>query len=369
MQGLAAAGHELHVIAPHDAQEPMSVGEPPDALAAACTSERLPVRMRSWPRTAAAALWRGRAVTMERHFHPSVAHAVSRTIADWKPHVVHAEQLQALAHCVAARSAGIPLVLRMQNVESSLWQQVARARPLAWPLAIEARRVRRDERDAMRLADLVLTLTARDADALAAIAEPAHARKLVTLAPAFPTSLPAAPSLEGDPAIVLAGSAGWWPNAQAMHWFLGNVCPALLHTLPGIRVHVFGAAGNPAHGVVWHRAPKDAVAAFPDQAIAVVPLQVGSGIRMRILEAWARGLPVVASPVAAAGLDVRSGRELLLADSADEFVAAIVRLQSDPRLRERLCASGRDYLGARHAIGVQSERMVELYARAGACRR
>jgi glycosyltransferase involved in cell wall biosynthesis len=122
-------------------------------------------------------------------------------------------------------------------------------------------------------------------------------------------------------------------------------------------------------GVVWHPAPIDAVAAFPDHAIAVVPLQIGSGIRMRILEAWARGLPVVASPVAAAGLDVQSGRELLLAHSADEFVAAIARLQSDPRLREHLRAGGRDYLGARHAIDVQSERMVELYARAGAGRR
>ena len=366
LQGLAAAGHELQLIAPLDAREPAPTDDDAAALAQVCTAVLWPVRTRSWSRSIASAFRHGGSVTTTRHFHPSLAQVVADRIASWRPDVVHAEQLQAMRHCAAATAAAVPRVLRMQNVESSLWRQVAQARLLAAPLAFEAGRVRRDECEAVRQADRVLSLSADDTATFAASVDASQQSKLVTLAPAFPSVLPAAPALEGDPAIVLAGSGGWWPNAQAMDWFLDHVCPLLWSALPGARVHVFGGQPTPVRGVVWHPSPADATAAFPEGAIAAVPLQIGSGIRMRILDAWARGLPVVASPVAAAGLAVASGRELLIAQRAEDFVAAIVRLHAEPALRANLRASGRAYLRTRHDIAVQSERLIDLYAQAGA---
>ncbi|MBL8299154.1 MAG: glycosyltransferase [Rhodanobacteraceae bacterium] len=341
LQALAAAGHALHLIAPVDADaaDPAAL----DHLRTVCTPQLIPLRPHSW----AAAAWRaareGSALSLARHRHAAVTAALASRLADWRPDIVHAEQLQALANCDAAFRTGTPVVLRMQNVESSLWRQLGRARPL---LAFEARRLRAAEAQLLRRVAATVTLTEDDAAALRVIA-PQAAVKIAVAAPPFPQQLPAGPRVAGEPALVLAGSAGWWPNRQGLDWFLARVAPRLRGNT-GLRLHVFGTGSPVSRDVVAHAAPTDSATAFPDGAIAAVPLLTGSGIRMRILEAWARGLPVVATRVAAAGLAVESGRELLIADSADAFARAVQCLQADVALRAQLIANGRAYLRRWH---------------------
>nr|WP_305119190.1 glycosyltransferase [Tahibacter harae] len=245
----------------------------------------------------------------------------------------------------------------MQNVESSLWQQVADARTAAWPLRLEARRLRRDEIRALRTATRTLALTARDAAALGAAAAPhcAHA-----VAPAFPVKLPAGTAPQAGPLVCVAGSGGWWPNRQALDWLLAGVAPRL--AAAGLPLHVFGGDPRPLPGVRWHAAPADAVDAFPAGAIAAVPLLIGSGLRMRLLEAWARGLPAVASRVAAAGLDVVHGRELLIADTAADFAAALLRLAAEPQLAASLVEAGRAYLRRHHDPERCTQALLREYA-------
>jgi hypothetical protein len=286
---------------------------------------------------------------------------VARCVEAFRPDLVHAEQLQAFAHCRAAQRAGIPCVLRMQNVESALWRQTAVARRGGAALAIEARRLAHDEAAALTAASACVTLTAADAAALAKMAPGA---RVAAVAPAFPAQLPAAAAVEGAPALALAGSQGWWPNREGLDWFLRDIAPALQAACPPMRLHVYGPAPRPAPGLVAHAAPQESLEAFPCNAIAVLPLRIGSGIRMRILEAWARGLPVVATSVAAAGLDVADGRELLLADDARGFVDAIARLHADASLRARLVDAGRRYLAERHDPRRQTEALLAHYRQA-----
>ncbi|MBL0028258.1 MAG: glycosyltransferase [Rhodanobacteraceae bacterium] len=360
LQGLRAAGHELMLIAPADPSPPHRQAQVDAALREVCLPRLVDARPRSWLVAIILSLLQGRALSLVRHRHGVLLHAVQAALTNWRPDVVHVEQLQAWAHAAPARAAGVPVLLRMQNVESSLWRQVARARWRAWPLWFESWRLQRGERRAMQAAAAVLALTAPDALALKAIAGPA-ADAVSTIAPAFPLRLPAAPAVAGEPALVLSGSAGWWPNRAAQQWFLQRVLPALRAAGVSGCLHIYGGAPVDGPGVVWHRAPADAIDAFPEGAIAVIPLQVGSGIRMRILEAWARGLAVVASPTAAAGLAVVSGRELLIADTPAAFVAAIQRLQTDPGLRERLIAGGRAYLARHHDPETQTRLLLARY--------
>jgi hypothetical protein len=283
---------------------------------------------------------------------PEIEQAVAGCIAGWRPDVLHVEQLQAMANCGAAHEAGIPIVLRMQNVESSLWQQVAMARLRSRALVLEARRLRANEVRAMAQAARVVALTERDAAALRDMCGGAHRGKVSAICPPFPGRMPAGPALGDSTAIVLAGSAGWWPNTEGIRWFLDRVEPLLLAALPQARVHVYGGArkamASGQSGTIWHPAPADAVDAFPAGAIAAIPLHIGSGIRMRILEAWARGLPVVATSTAAAGLQVEPGRELLIADAPADFAAAILSLSQDGGRRAALVAAGRNYLAKNH---------------------
>lgn len=328
-------------------------------LSTVCDPQLIPVPARSWPAAAAAALRSGRALSVARHHHAALEQAVADTVQDWRPDLVHAEQLQALANAAPARRAGVPAVLRMQNVESSLWQHVSTARIAAWPLRLEAQRLRRDEARALQSATRTLTLTARDAAALAPLAAP---QRVCAVAPAFPGELPPGTALETAPVVCVAGSGGWWPNRQALDWLLAGVAPRL--AAAGLPLHVFGSSPRPLPGVRWHAAPADAAAAFPAGAIAAIPLLIGSGLRMRLLEAWARGLPAVASSVAAAGLDVTHGREVLIADTPADFAAALLQLATQPQLAASLVRGGRAYLRQHHDPLLCTQALLREYEQA-----
>lgn len=355
LQGLAAAGHRVRLIAPVAS---MPDTHALDVLREVCDPLPVPVRARGWAGAVAGALRRASALTVARHRHGAVAEAVRVSLRSFAPDVVHAEQLQAFAHCAAAHAAGVPVVLRMQNVESDLWAQVGHARWRFAPLRFEAARLRRDEARALAACTCAVALTQRDAHALRVLAP---AARVVAIAPPFPATLDAGAPRPGAPALAVAGSAGWWPNRQGTRWCVQAVAPLLRAALPDARLHVFGGASVAADGIVWHPAPADAAGAFPAGAIALVPLHIGSGIRMRILDAWARGLPVIATSVAAAGLDVVAGRELLIADAPHDIVAAVRALAHDPALGAALVANGRDSLRRRHDAAARTAELVAVY--------
>lgn len=359
LQGLAEAGHAVALVAPIEPTEERDAALA--ALRGVCEPTLVPVARRSWPAATLEAVRSGRALTVTRHRHRAMDAAVAQCIANWRPQVLHAEQLQAFANCGAAQAAGIPVVLRMQNVESSLWQQVGRARWRSRALLLEAQRLRADERSAIASCARTIALTQRDADALRDLAAPRDRSRIVAIPPPFPVQLPAAPAATGAPALVLAGSAGWWPNRAGTQWFVDAVAPALREEIPTATLHIHGGERVARDGIVWHPAPADATNAFPAGAIAIVPLHIASGIRMRILDAWARGLPVIATSTAAAGLDVVSGRELLIADSPDAVVDAVRRLVSEPSLAARLVESGRAFLALHHDTQKVTAALTDLH--------
>lgn len=344
LEALAAAGHRLALIAPADGDDANDEAGT-QALAAVCDAQLVPAAPRNWLAAIAAALRSGHGVSVARHQRPALRDAVCASLLTRRPDFVIAEQLQSLDACEPVRLAGIPLLLRMHNVESSLWRQAAAARWYARPLAWEARRLQRDENVALGSVT-VATLTDLDADALRTRNA---AASVVALPPPFPAEWPAGEAVGGSPALVVSGSAGWWPNRQATQWLLKRSWPAIRAAVPSARLHVFGGdAVVSGPGVTWHPRPSSSMQAFPANAIVLLPLLVGSGIRVRILEAWARGLPVVASSIAARGLAVADGRELLIADTPAQFATAVQRLVAEPGLRQALVDAGRAYLRRQH---------------------
>ena len=345
---LRSAGHEVRLVAPD--------------LGAAAGDEGLsvvPAGPRPWPIAVVRALWRGWPVTVARHELPAVRQAVAAALAAERWDAVVAEQLQALPQCEPARAAGLPVVLRAQNVESDLWAGAARFAGAAGPvLGLEGRRLARHEAAAVARVSAVAALTPEDA---ARLRELAPAARVSVLGAPFPVELPpAAAALPGAPAlVVLAG--GWRPNLAGARWLVEAAWPLVRARHPGARLHVYGADLRGA-GVTPHPAPADSREAFAPGSVLVVPLEVASGVRVKILEAWARGVPVVATPRAEAGLAAEDGRQLLLAADPDGLARAVDRLVGEDGLAQRLVAGGRALLEARHAPGVVARAWEELLA-------
>lgn len=363
LAALAARGHAIDLVSPYDAAE-VDPHEVTRQLAPWCHAHLVAARPRSLPRAGLRSLAGRMPLAIARHDHPAVRHCVAELLHEGRWDAVHAEQLQALPASTPAFASGVAVVLRCQNVESALWQGYARRTHGVPSLlaALEARRLARWEARALRRATAVLALTAEDAVRLQVLS----GVEVATITAPFPARLAAGAALvAGRPAAVTLGSAGWRPNEDGLAWLVREVWPAVRAALPEAVLHVYGDGDvTGADGVLQHVAPTDSRGAFPAGAACIVALRYGSGVRMRILEAWARGVPVIATAEAAHGLGVRDGRELLLATTPQDFASALARLQGEPALAAALVSAGRARLAARHDPATIGTRLEEVYAAA-----
>jgi len=361
LQALAAAGCRLTLVAPVDPKR-FDLAQVARELAPWCTPRLVPGAPRS-PLMA----WlgsRGAPLSVARHSLSAVRREVERLLGEEPFDLVHAEQLQALPQAEPAFAREIPVILRAQNVESNLWSEAAfRSRWLRGKfLWREASGLADWEGKAVRRVAATLALTENDAAWLRTLSGEED-RVRVVRAP-FP-ELPAGTGrLRGEPAVVVFGSQGWLPNEESTSWFLKEVWPLVRTATPGAVLHLFGADLPPqTTDVVSHPPPRDSAEVYAPGSILAVPLRFASGVRIKILEAWARGVPVVATPAALAGLEVEDGREALIAHGPQGFVQAIARLYREPSLAAELIEAGRRALRERHEPGEVGRGMVGEYER------
>lgn len=343
VRALAATGHAITVVAP------VAPGSADAARRAAedagIALEPVEATPRPWARAAFGAVVRGLPATIVRHEHAAITARVDALLAARPFDVVHAEQLQAYTACAPAERRGLPVVLRAQNVESDVWAERA-TRGAAF--RVEARRLARFEGRVVRSVATTVALTARDADRLRTLG--GDAARIVHVPAPFVATLPTGDAVPGAPAIVVPASTGWAPNDDARVWLLDAIWPVVAAALPGAHLHLFGGAPPSAPAaarITHHPAPADSRSAFPAGAIVLVPLRAPAGVRMRILEAWARGLPVVATTAAVAGLD-GGADAVVTADHPAGIATAIAGLVADPARRAALVTAGAAVLRARH---------------------
>ena len=160
----------------------------------------------------------------------------------------------------------------------------------------------------------------------------------------LPQVLPAGPRTT-----LYTGGLDWHPNRDAVLHFVERVLPGLRHLVPGARFIAAGRNPPPQLKKRLARIPgveclgpvDDMRALIARASVCVVPLRMGSGTRLKILEAAAMAKPIVSTTLGAEGLDFVNGRDLLLADSPAAFAAATASLLLDPAAAARLGAAAR----------------------------
>jgi hypothetical protein len=300
--------------------------------------------------------------TVRRHRLAPVAREVSDLLRTRIFDVVVCEQAQALGSVTPALRAGVPVVLRAHNVESRLWRFMAASSrpPRSTLFAVEAERLASWERRHLGRVAVIAAISPAD---LRVLDSAVAGRTRVELVPApFPARLPAGDrTLPGAPAAVVLASA-WAPGQAAVRALARDWWPRVRARLPAAHLHAFGPieAAVAADGVSWHPSPIESRDAFPSGAIAVMPPRHPTGVPVKALEAWARGLPVVADSATADALEVRDRDALLAAEDGDGLAAALVELAGDPELGPRLVTTARQRLGERHAPRAIAGRLLEL---------
>jgi len=176
---------------------------------------------------------------------------------------------------------------------------------------------------------------------------------------------PTAMRSSGPPRLLYMGTMHYEPNIDAVDWFFREVHPLLVSLVPDVEVEVVGH-GPPAHIKAWERlrgvtitgSVSDVRPYVEASTALIVPLRIGGGTRLKILEAIAAGRPVVSTSVGAEGLGLRHGEHVLLADDPEAFSRETARLVRDSALRARLVDAGRPVVAERfswHSLGAQLE--------------
>lgn len=154
-----------------------------------------------------------------------------------------------------------------------------------------------------------------------------------------------------EPRLLFVGNLDYWPNEDGLRWFLLSVWPLLQKELPTARLRVVGAGGAALQqavagtaGIDWlgRLATLDEEYAGADACI--MPLRAGGGTRLKALEAFSYGTPVIGTRAALAGLAVQHRQQALVADSTTEFCAAVLALCGDAGLGSRLARAARQHV-------------------------
>jgi glycosyltransferase involved in cell wall biosynthesis len=175
-------------------------------------------------------------------------------------------------------------------------------------------------------------------------------------------------SIDGNK-LVFTGSFRYDPNHEAMVWFLEQIFPRIRATAPDVRLTITGDHAGmplpPTRGVSLTGYVNDVRPVIASAAVSIVPLRMGGGTRLKILEAMALGTPVVSTTKGAEGLEVQNGRHLLLADTASDFAEAVVGLLQDRELHAFLAGEARKLVAERYDWRVVLPRFLSLVERVG----
>jgi glycosyltransferase involved in cell wall biosynthesis len=301
---------------------------------------------RSWGSGYPADLWRWRIPAVRARVRERLAEGVDLCVADF---------LVAMPNLPPSASA--PVVLFEHNVEHMIWKrlhEVERRTLRRAALALEWRKMRRYEAQACARAGLTVAVSEADRALLAAGAPGADIR-------AIPTGVDTAyfqpnGAIEAPATLVFTGSMDWYPNEDAIMYFVDAILPEVRRGVPGVSLAVVGrdptdrlrAAGATA-GVRVTGTVADVRPHMAEAAVYVVPLRVGGGTRLKIFEALAMGKAVVSTRVGAEGLPIVPGRHFLQADSPGDFARAVISLLKDPDRRRTLGLAGRQLVEERYS--------------------
>ncbi|HEX7049747.1 MAG TPA: glycosyltransferase family 4 protein [Longimicrobiales bacterium] len=148
--------------------------------------------------------------------------------------------------------------------------------------------------------------------------------------------------------LVFAGGYSWFPNRDALSYFCEEILPGIRGMRPEVSVRWVGRIPEAVrqdcerrHGIRFTGYVDDVRPLVQDAACYIVPLRVGGGTRLKVLDAWALGKAVVSTTVGCAGLVARPGENILIADTPADFARAVDRVLRDDALRRRLGEQGR----------------------------
>ncbi len=283
--------------------------------------------------------------------------------------VVHCETLFTVYYGLAVHPSSAPAVVyRSHNVEWRIQDRLAKESSTSFPVRfirrVLARQTQNYESWISRRVEAIATISANDAAWYSQHVRDSVVRELhpgISLQPVFE-------KIDCGNTIGFLGSLDWEPNRKGLVWFIDQVLPFIAEQVPDVCFSIAGRGSKnfcrslnlPSNAVCIGEV--DSVSQFYEsQAIAVAPLLSGSGIRIKLLEAFSLSTPVVTTSQGAEGLNVHHGRECMIADDPRLFAQACVELLRDRAMRDSCARAAHTFVETHYSHEAVATTLVQLY--------
>jgi glycosyltransferase involved in cell wall biosynthesis len=322
--------------------------------------------------------WTGRPFLIERDDLSEMRSLVQRLVTSEQVDVIHADQLT-----MAQFALPFPGHIRIFDAHNAVWTIVDRMRQNApWFLkpvaALESWKVKRYEGMIVREFDHTLAVTGPDRqsllEAVAAISEvgtPLVSSK-ITVVPIAVDTLQLQPIIRqvDSTNLLTLGTLHYPPNADGIRWFAREVFPLVRRQMPSVTLTIVGK-NPPADIIQFGKQQPNAITVtgyVPDldpyiekAALMVIAVRAGGGMRVRILEAFARAVPVVTTTIGLEGIEARPGEDVMVADTPAVFAQMVVELLRDRSLQTQLANNGRRLAENSYDWQVVLQKMDQVY--------
>jgi sugar transferase (PEP-CTERM/EpsH1 system associated) len=370
------AYHQLRLLGRRHRITLVSFASPPELAAGPAAVGALGARVVTVPLTRsrmAASLFRGGLsrlpLQVALYEHRGMRRAIGEALRHEAYDLAHVQLARMAPYLSELRS--LPRVVDLVDALSLNMQRRARddRGPWRWGAGLEAKRLAQYERIICDSVDQALVGSAIDREALGAPPKLAIVTSGVDLA-----EFPYQQAGREPETVILSGNMGYFPNVQAALWLGQVILPLIERAVPGVKVEIVGARPDRRIQQLARRNPRirvtgqvEDVSAYLRRAtVAVAPMRAGSGQSLKALEAMASGTPVVATTLAAGGIEARHGEHLLIADTPDAFAAHVVRVLRTPTLAGALAASGRRLVVDRYTWEHSVAKLEGIYCKVAA---
>lgn len=284
---------------------------------------------------------------------------LARLMASERFEAIHADQIAMAQYGLMGRQHGLHTVLDLHNAMYLVTQRLADNEPHPLKRLVSKRETRalaKYEAQICEKYDRVVFVTDEDRAAIESqidrygVSIPPERFNTIPICADPTDKLPIAPVAEPY-RITALGVMFWPPNAEGVLWFARDIWPKIQTQFPNVRLTIVGKnppnelqALNGLGSIEVTGFVPDVKQILAETAVFIVPLRAGGGMRVKILDTWCWGLPIVSTSIGAEGIRIRNGENILIADTVDDLARAVNNVLSNPRSAQRLRQNGRKWI-------------------------
>ena len=369
-ESLLFAGHEVKLLTMETDKHPFAQNKFPKDIAEATAVESVFIDTRIKPLDALLNLFSSKSYNIERFYSKSFESRIEHILDEYQFDVIHLESIFCAPYLstIRKKSKG-KVVIRTHNVEFEIWEQLAsnEKNPLKkLYLKLLAKRLKQYEVQVLNEVDGLIPITATDASQFSSFA-------IKTPMEVVPIGLNVAETetsqLDNQLSLYHLGAMDWAPNIEGVEWFLDEVWPKIEQEIPEASLNLAGRK-MPNSFISRSRGKLEVQGEVPDASgfisnrnIAIIPIRSGSGMRVKIVEALAHGKVVITTNLGASGINYTDGQNILIANTADEFVSKIKALKDNPPLISSIGNEARELAKRDHDLGNLSSKLTYFYGK------